>query len=424
MNENTPIEMTDEEIASVANELKEYGDNHEVISKLREMEDKNYIPEDHSDDLIFEDIDDTVGVDLVDAAITEMQNGKDQEGIDKLKGFLDGGIPENELLDMLNVIKRYRAGEKFSVYNALPPSMKAKIREQFASEGMPIVDKQQLALFSNLLVEQFITEVIDVASSKDIIDFNKSLETTLGQIPNIVSMYGSYTKENMEVHLLEKAEQMEEEGHLKAADIYRRCSKAFTDSYTYSWQYEALKKGKVRNRLLKDNHFYNKFCNEIDYMNNNNRFNMISITVISETLKTVNEVIFDNMLTEEDIKSFVILICKSFRLLDANDTPAALLMYYTVFNIQNLVMYIKDENNVFNETIIINIKKLFNEIWEIEGDTRRFKIEPPVFEHLKFETDFDAYKRDMENIPINQYAHRMADILKGDMNGNNGTSTT
>lgn len=410
--------MTDEEIDQVAKELKAYGDGHEIISKIRDMEDKNYIPEDHSDDLIFEDIDDTIGVDLVDAAITKMQDGKDEEGIQKLKGFLDGAIPEEELLTMLNVVKRYRAGEKFSVYNALPPTMKNKIKEQFASEGVPIVDKQQLALFSNLLVEQFITEVIDVASSRDIIDFNKSLESTLGQIPNIVSMYGSYTRENMEVTLLQKANEMDEQGHHKAAEVYRSCSKSFTDSYTYVHQYKALEKAKVRNRLLKDNCFFKKFCNEIDTMNNSNRFNMISITAVAETLRNVNDVIFDSKLTEEDIKSFTILLCKSFRLLDANDMPSAMLMYYTIFNIQNLVMYIEEENNEFNETIIVNIKKLFNEIWKAENDSRRFEIvelEAPVFERWKL----NAYEPDMENDPINQQAQRMLGILKGDTNAAN-----
>lgn len=407
--------MTDTDIELLSKDLGDYADNHEILSKLNEESDKNYIPEDHSDELIFEEIDDTVGVDLVDAAITNMRSGNDEEGIEKLKDLLDGSIPTNELMDMLKVVQRYRAGEKFSVYNALPPTMQAKVREQFVSEGMPLANKQQLALFSNLLVEQFITDVIDVASSKDIIDFNKSIEATLGQMPNIVTMYGSYTKENMEVNLVAKANEMEEKGHHKAAKIYRDCSKAFTDSYTYPLQYEYLSKGKVRNRLLKDNCFIDKFCREIDTMNGSSKFNMISITAIPETLKNVNGKIFDGMLTDEDIKSFTILFCKSFRLLDAADTVSSMLMYYTVFNIQNLVMYIKEENNDFNETIIVNVKKLFNEIWSAENDDRRFEI----FEPEPVSVEEDNAPRFVPEDPINLQAKRMLEILKGDNNDNN-----
>lgn len=367
--------LSDEQLDAITKELGDVADSNEVIQMIREFDsEKNYIPEDADDNIEFEDFEEVIGQgksleDIVDGIVSS----NDEESINKLSGVLGETLTPAEVVQMLNICKRVRKGEKFSVYNALPQPMKNEILKQFSKEGIPAVDKQALSFFANMLIENFITEVIDVQASREIIDFNKSIAESLKDMPNIITDYSNYTRKNMEIDFIKKADQLEQE-HPKAAQLYRDCAKAFSESYTYSRQNELLNKQKIRNRLLKDNCFYDKFCRDINTGNQRNDFNMMDIRMIASALQNTNHSIFEDRLNESDITSFVILTCKAFRLLNPNKVDDAMLMYFTVFNINNLVNYISEEHDEFTETIIINIKKLFNRIWEAENDSRRFEL--------------------------------------------------
>lgn len=320
-----------------------------------------------SDDLLFSDLDDgTVGVDIVDTTIEKMLSSDEEAEVLK-SGLKDTfKISDNDVLQMLDVIKRYRKNEKFSVFNALPDSIKVMVRQQI---GEAAVDRANLNLFSKLMIEEFVTEILDKGVEHDIIDFQKSIQETLGSIPNIVEMYSDTIRENMEQELIKKAEEIQETNPEGAA-IYRGCAKAFTDSYTFTRQREILKDGKVRRKLYKEEYAYKRYCDEFNCKNEKTQFSIRDIYKLGQSMITSIAPMLD--LDEHDVATFVILFIKSCRDLDHNKTEDAMYMYYSIFNIINLEYY--DGKGEFGRIVLTNIKMLFNDIWKAIGRDREFVI--------------------------------------------------
>lgn len=362
MSNETTI-LTEEEMKAVSAVAEDEVKDNEKVSKIREIENTETVNDNTEieegimgdDGLDFSD-DDFKGVDLYEASMKAMQDDAiygtkvTQEVADKMN------IPIADMTIMFDIAKHYRAKEKFSVYNALPESVKEIVVKQILESGIP-VDHNSRSLYCDLLMDQFISEFVDKQLDSEIVDFNKSIQETLGSITNITDIYAGHIRYMMEVELVKKAEATDNE---EAKKIYLGCSDAFKDSYKFTRMINLINAGgKVRRKLYKENFKFKSLCAELDYKNKDTKFSIRNIEQMYDGL--MQHVAPELGLDEDDCKAFVILFIKTTDNLDMNNIMNSLYVYYSIFNIINLGF---DTNkSKFYHVIINNIKKVFNAMW-------------------------------------------------------------
>ena len=324
-----------------------------------------------SEDILNVENPDGEGVDLYAASMEKLEAGDAEmkEVADKLADKWN--IPPTEMLDLFKVAERYRKNEKFSIYNAMPESVKGIINAQILESGV-INDSHSRSVYCGIFMEEFITEFVDKHLDQEIIDFNKSIQETLGVITNVADMYSGHIRYMMEVELRKKAEEATDE---KAKDIYLGCANAFTDSWTYRRMLDTLdNNSKVRRKLYKENFQFNRFCDELDFRNRDSKFSIRNSKQLYDAL--MEHLSNELDITEEDCKAFTILFIKSTYDMDMKNIKDAMYVYYVIFNIVNLGF---DTNkSKFYHAIVNNIKKVFNRIWECAKIDRRFEIEDDI----------------------------------------------
>lgn len=355
--------LTEEEMKAVSAVAEDEVKDNEKVSKIREIENTETVNDNTEieegimgdDGLDFSD-DDFKGVDLYEASMKAMQDDAiygtkvTQEVADKMN------IPIADMAIMFDIAKHYRAKEKFSVYNALPDSVKEIVVKQILESGIP-VDHNSRSLYCDLLMDQFISEFVDKQLDSEIVDFNKSIQETLGGITNITDIYAGHIRYMMEVELVKKAEATDNE---EAKKIYLGCSDAFKDSYKFTRMINLINAGgKVRRKLYKENFKFKSLCSELNYKNKDTKFSIRNIEQMYDGL--MQYVAPELGLDEDDCKAFVILFIKTTDNLDMNNIMNSLYVYYSIFNIINLGF---DTNkSKFYHVIINNIKKVFNAMW-------------------------------------------------------------
>lgn len=171
---------------------------------------------------------------------------------------------------------------------------------------------------------------------------------------NIANMYDEYLRETMEKNMIEKAEKMELENPdnqevLDKAKTLREVSAAFTDSYTLRRLFESINNDpSIINR--KDANRFKRYCEEFDDKYRESKFNIHSIRLIIPLLKRKlpNETI-----TEDDIKRFAVLICKTTKGLNNENIVNHTYMYYLIKNILSLEY--SDNESKFSKELLENI---------------------------------------------------------------------
>lgn len=379
MEENKTI-ITEAEAKEVATAVENEVSANPTVETIRKIESGETTPELESEvvsgigsdsgDTIFPE-DEFKGVDLYEAAMEDMNSGEaymanaSSEIADKFN------IPIEDVRELFNISNRIKKGEKFSIYNALPEKVKDIIKTQIADASIPL-DSQSKSIYCDLFMDEFRTEFIDKYLDKQIIDFNQSVKETIGSITNLTDIYAGHIRYMMEVTLKEKAAAA---ATPEAKAIYLGCSQAFTDSYTYSKMINVVyTRGRVRRKLYKENFKFKRICEDFDYLNKETKFSIRNVGQLYTGM--VNNVQKELNLTDDDCKAFVILFIRSAELLDLSKVTNAMYVYYTMFNILNLRF--DTNHSKFYLTVMNNIKKVFNVIWEIRGNERRFDIAPDI----------------------------------------------
>lgn len=126
-------------------------------------------------------------------------------------------VSEQEALQLISVMNRYKAGEKFNVFEALPMSLKKEILKNAAqvNAGRDVV---------NFFAKSFINDLVnDTYLDKEIQDFNAQLKEVMAPMNNIVgTMMDEYSDDiydKFTTGLREKADTIEAENADKAAEL-------------------------------------------------------------------------------------------------------------------------------------------------------------------------------------------------------------
>jgi len=249
-----------------------------------------------------------------------------------------------EAEQLFEVMMRFKKGEKFNVYNALPESIKKPVNKM-ALEAELGTSKNNIA---KLIVGQFIS---DLQIDKAFIEFNDAIQKEL-KLLNFTEMYSEHRLEVMEIKLLESADRIESENPEKA-EMLRCISKTFTDTYMMNTMRNSVNNRKNR-QFIKDISKYSKICKNFNLKYENSRFKINNVMLL---LGILNRKFADNPdILEEDIIRFIMLFCRECELKDSNNIIDHTFMYYTI---QNILMldYVNntEESTEFTKQLLSNI---------------------------------------------------------------------
>lgn len=371
-------DITPEQMATVPNELVAEKNQDVLIgSKVGEMPKVMQLKE--SDKNI---------LDVIDGKIEDTDALKAKA----TKGAVDDfGLTDDEAEKFGEVALRYRSGEKFNYYAAMPEKIKTMIRQlafQVSAESGGVGNHNISSMYS-VIAEQMLSEFMDNNELDDIfVDFDKSIKDAV-RMPTASDMYLENMKDTMVNHLEELAQTVEDEDPEKAK-LLRSVKNAYIDSYSFDRMIEAYKtNGRVRKAVRRDVDKVGRYCDEYNFRNNKSTFKMSDCNVVILALRKIliedpktenfiyNEDIEGsnkpmdyelNDIDEIDVAKFVILMCKSSENLDPYNLTDAAYMYYSMKNI--IMLMDSDQTKTpFAAELISNIINVIKLIRTTEGES-------------------------------------------------------
>jgi len=168
--------------------------------------------------------------DLEDVPVSTLEVTDDQV-LTNMHNIVGDAISDNDAMALVDIMRRYKAGEKFSVFNALPETIKLQIRKS-ASETGEAPRHAILEFFAKNLINDIIS---DAFMSTEINNFQNELNTYAKAAGNvtgvIVDSYTDEVKEKFETGLLETADKIQESNPEKAEEL-REIAKYFCYTHT------------------------------------------------------------------------------------------------------------------------------------------------------------------------------------------------
>ena len=172
-------------------------------------------------------------------------------------------VNDNDAFKLIEVMNRYKSGEKFNVFEALPESIKTAINSEAMSVG---ADKNII----NFFAKSFINDLVNnTYIDREIKDFNEELKNVLEPMNNIsgtlMDEYSDEVYHKFTDKLEDKANEIEKE-HPEKANELREISKAFTEAVTLSRVLKTVEETpSIINKAYKEaRDSWNKFCKNYD----------------------------------------------------------------------------------------------------------------------------------------------------------------
>lgn len=244
------IPYCEESLEDVAKELVDTVDKVTSVEGLQEVITAEYKNEDVDDEeMSIEEFNDVPATEL--SVPDEVLTSALMEKYDN--------VDTQDALKLIEVMNRYKSGEKFNVFEALPDSLKQAISAEAMSVG---ADKATI----NFFAKSFINDLVNnTYLDKEIKDFNKELKEVLAPMNNIAGTimdeYSDEVYHKFTDNLEDKANEIQDTDPDKADEL-RKVSKAFNDAITLSRVHDAIDKTpSIINKAYKEaRDSWNKFC--------------------------------------------------------------------------------------------------------------------------------------------------------------------
>lgn len=277
-------------------------------------------------------------------------------------------MPDEEIIQLLSAVSKYRHEEKCNFYNELPPTIQKMVDSLIESNGMPPIQMR------NNVAKFLLQEFVGQAELDNIfIDFETSLNEAL-KIPSLGDLYSEHTREIMEVKIPEIIEKIKDT-EPKNAELLQGIKDRFEMSYSLSIMKDHFESNaRTRKLMRRDWKKYESFCGEYNLRNHRSQFKMPDCKGIINALDKVfiedaaldkESRVYEMGITEMDIDKFIVLFCRVPITMDPNNILDAAYMYYALRNILSLGM--TNENRTpFAAELINNICDIIEFIREKE----------------------------------------------------------
>lgn len=279
------------------------------------------------------------------------------------------GANEDDLKKLFDTVERYRKREDFSYYKELPDSIKKEIDNLvdisvLENQGTANETKRLKNMLAKELYDSIVTNNYSKKAFADISTFttneiNKEKEKLGGSIHN----YNSKLREEYEVGLIKKAEELEasgEEGSAETAQKLRDASRMFIQSYTYEDMYEAYKTGKIKVKNIQIEKL-NRTFSEFNRKYYNNTFKIHDVGMVMPVLDRV----LDEKYNINAVKKFVVAFINYTKNFRPENIHEHVFMYYFIQHILALDIKVPEDSEIeFNDLLIKNINKFLDLIIE------------------------------------------------------------
>lgn len=303
------------------------------------------------------------------------------DSMKEILGELMDDVSESDYTQFMAVAKRYRLGEKFSVYNSLPLVFQNLIKASLS--GMPIPAGQTPNSVRNSYAKMFIDNMInDAVINQEVIEYEEEMRKALSDTPDAVKNFISDQRLNFEVALLKNADKYDEEaktfaeeGNIEEADTksalaatLREMSKSYIQSYTYENMVEDFKThpGKYRLKAIDVEKFRNRVCEPFMIKYEHSKYVIKHIDTTIPVLLRLN-----SQITEMDVARFINLFVKYAQNMRPDNHPEHVFMLYFIVNILQTEFPIPEDDKdslKFIESTRHNIISTINVLREFNNE--------------------------------------------------------
>ena len=339
--------MTDEQVHHVYNELAEVdkASTDNLAAAEEATESSNYTSEDNN---IIEPVEEIPGVDVTPSNIIDSINETEKDIKDVLNLY---DLDDEGITQMLKVIEEYKAGNTSGLYNRLPKKMQDMVNGFIAAEASSIpVGPKTINTMRNSTAKMLIDEFLSDAKMSTAVDeFNSEMASVMAEM-NIE--YDKMLNEAID-GVFSKIEEIEAEDPEKAERI-KQIKNSFDTAAEFNEQLEFAKHTSIK----KFNKYLSRFKDDVYYFNkrvNSNNFG-VKVTDIEELIPVIKNGL--PQYNEDDIKLFLICICKTIPNLD--ELAGIAYVYRMVSGIYKYKFTNIDENG---EMIFKNISKVIDAIY-------------------------------------------------------------
>lgn len=260
-------------------------------------------------------------------------------------------VSDEDAIKLIEVINRYKSGEKFDVFESLPKSLKDVIYKEAMSVG---ADKSLI----NFFAKSFINDLVDnTYLDKEITDFNQELKEVLAPMGNIAGTvmdeYSDEVYHKFTDKLEKKADEIQEDNPKKAEQL-RVISNSFKEAVSLERIIGLLKStpssANKAYKMARDN--WNKFCSDYD-----NKISTIKPAPrdIEHCIAGLNNTELKYQYDESIIKALVVMVANS--VIDAIDEGNLNEHIYAYYSSNALYTIMFTANNSEVNTIIMNSVK-------------------------------------------------------------------
>lgn len=260
-------------------------------------------------------------------------------------------VSDEDAIKLIEVINRYKSGEKFDVFESLPKSLKDVIYKEAMSVG---ADKSLI----NFFAKSFINDIVDnTYLDKEITDFNQELKEVLAPMGNIAGTvmdeYSDEVYHKFTDKLEKKADEIQEDNPKKAEQL-RTISKSFKEAVSLERIIGLLKfipsSANKAYKMARDN--WNKFCSDYD-----NKISTVKPAPrdIEHCIAGLNNTELKYQYDESIIKALVVMVANS--VIDAINEGSLNEHIYAYYSSNALYTIMFTANNSEVNTIIMNSVK-------------------------------------------------------------------
>lgn len=283
-------------------------------------------------------------------------------------------ISDIEAAHLLDVMTRYRSGEKFNVFEALPTIMKAEIMKQAAEAG--VSDKATINFFAKSLINDLID---DTYMTKEIKNFESQMAEINNQLGNVTGMavdeYSDETKEKFEDNLLRIAEKIKDENPEKSESL-KRIANRFHATYNLDLVFEQIdlvvnENGETTSSMPKINCAYKntrKWNQVVETFDKKFEDNVPKVKSINMTLIPLMKIYHNT----DKIKTFLTIVSESVLGNDDGSIESHIYAYYIMNSLFSINMGANTSfvNSILKEKIDIVMKEIDKFFEEHDSDPK------------------------------------------------------
>lgn len=338
-------EVTEEQVHYIYEELSEADktSTDNLAAAEKETEDSNYTSEDNT---VIEAMEEIPGVNVIPSNIADTVHEKEED----IKSVLNAyDLDDESTIQMLNLIEEYKAGKTDKLYSRLPKSLQDMVNGILLTETNGNIDLKYINAMRNSAAKMLIDDFInDAKISAAVDDFNAEMSSVINEMN---TEYDNMMGDAIDAYI-NKIEEIRSENPEQAERI-ESIKKSFDEASTFNKQLEFAK----RTSANKFNKFLNRYSDDVFYFNkkvNNNSFG-IRVNNIEELTPIIKAAL--PQYTEEDIKKFIICICRTVG--NADELTEIAYQYRMISSIYKYKFVAIDDSG---EIIFENISKVIDVI--------------------------------------------------------------